>query len=151
MARWLKASTGVTVAIGPLVALADAAVYSTALVAGDIRIKKTDGSWAAATNAPTHEESGYYEIALTSTETNTMGELRVAVVKTGVLSYCDVFDVVHANVYDSLIAGTTYLESNPGKFSISGTALSLKNRAGTEDSTRTIGSTEGADPITSLS
>jgi hypothetical protein len=42
-----------------------------------------------------------------------------------------------------------YLETNPGKFSISGSDLSLKNRAGTQDSTRTITSAT-ADPITGL-
>jgi hypothetical protein len=149
--RGLKVSTGITVPIGPLASTTDATAYTSALAAGDVRLKKNDGSWAAATNAPSHEENGYYEITLTTTETNTLGELTLAVAKTGVLPYSNVFNVMDANTYAALVACTDYLDTNPGRFSISSTTLSLKNRSGTETATRTITSSASAEPITGLS
>jgi hypothetical protein len=58
--------------------------------------------------------------------------------------------VMQANVYASLIAGTDFLDTNPGRFSIATTTLSLKNRSGTETATRTITSSASAEPITGL-
>jgi acetyl/propionyl-CoA carboxylase alpha subunit len=89
---------------------------------------------------------------LDATDTDTCGNLVVYChMDANALPVRHEFVVLQANVYDSLIGGTTYLETNPGKFSISSTTLSLKNRAGTEDTTRTITATAGADPITGLS
>lgn len=71
----------------------------------DIRLKKNGDAWAQknASQTLTHEEFGYYEIALDATDTNTLGRLRVAVSESGALPVWQDFVVVPANVHDSLV------------------------------------------------
>lgn len=64
------------------------------------------------TNSATHEENGWYEVALNSTDTNTLGELIVAVNETGALPVWREFQVVPANIYDSLVAGSDTLTTD---------------------------------------
>lgn len=106
MARWLKQSTSVDVPIGPFLDSTDGVTAETALTLTqpDIRLKKNGGAWAQKNAAQTlsHEENGYYEVTLDTTDTNTLGLLRLAVAESGALPIWEDFLVVPANVWDSL-------------------------------------------------
>jgi len=59
---------------------------------------------------------------LSTTDTGTLGPLRVAFEATGVLPCWEDFLVVPANVYDAMVAGTDYLKSDAVEISSSSTA-----------------------------
>lgn len=118
MARKLKQSTQVSILIGPLLddtdfktdetVAHDAAGIDVDLYKGisksDVSLSDSegDGYWA-------HVANGYHQLTLSTTHTNTVGPLRVTFVATGVLPAWEDFEVVPANVYDSLVAGTDEL------------------------------------------
>lgn len=111
---FLKQSTAADIALGPFVDSTDGVTAETALTIAqaDVRVKKGGGAWAQKNDATsaTHEENGWYEVALNSTDTNTLGPLMVAVSEAGALPVFREFMVVPANVYDSLVAGTDTLD-----------------------------------------
>lgn len=111
---YLKQSTSVDVAIGPFLDETDGKTAETALTITqpDIRLKKNGGAWAQKNAAQTlsHEEAGWYEVTLDSTDTNTLGHLIVAVHESGALPVWKEFTVLPANVYDSLVSGSDYLQ-----------------------------------------
>lgn len=108
MATWLKQSTAVEIAIGPFLNSSDGNTVESALTITqpDIRLKKNGGAWAqkSAAQTLTHEENGWYEISLSTTDTDTLGILIVAVHESGALPVWREFNVVPANVYDSLFS-----------------------------------------------
>ncbi len=112
----LKQSTAVTIKLGPLVDDADGKTAETALTISqaDIRLSKNGGDFAQSNNAAgaTHDENGYYDIPLDTTDTNTLGRLLVAVSESGALPVWKEFIVLPANVYDSLVGGTDKLDVN---------------------------------------
>lgn len=111
---FLKQSTAADIALGPFVDATDGVTPETALTIAqaDVRLKKGGGAWAQKNDATstTHEENGWYEVALNSTDTNTLGPLMVAVSEAGALPVFRELMVVPANVYDSLVAGTDTLD-----------------------------------------
>lgn len=111
---FLKQSTAVEIPLGPFVDSTDGVTAETALTIAqaDVRVKKGGGAWAQKNDATsaTHEENGWYEVALNSTDTNTLGPLMVAVSEAGALPVFRELMVVPANVYDSLVAGTDTLD-----------------------------------------
>lgn len=108
MSCWLKQSTAVDIAFGPFLDSADGNTVEGALTITqpDIRLKKNGGAWAQknAAQTLTHEENGWYEIALNATDTDTLGILIVAVHESGALPVWREFLVVPANVYDSFFS-----------------------------------------------
>lgn len=155
---FLKQSTAATVRVGPFVDATNGVTPETGITLGAADqaeiLKQGSGATvdiSAATWAAITGVGGWYDLSLTTSHTDTCGALYIIVqdesVCLPVFMHCT---VLQANVYDSLIGGTTYLETNPGEFSITSTTLSLKNRAGTQDSTRTITPGAGADPIVGL-
>lgn len=116
MPFWLKQSTAVTIKMGPFVSSTDGVTPQTALTIAqaDIRLTKNGGAFAQTHNAAggTHDENGYYGIPLDTTDANTLGTLRVAIFKTGALPVWQDFEIVAANVYDSLIGGGAELAVN---------------------------------------
>jgi hypothetical protein len=111
---FLRQSTAQDVSIGPFLDETDGKTAETGLTITqpDIRIKKNGGAWAQKNAAQTlsHEENGWYEIALDATDTNTLGQLLVAVHEAGALPCWREFMVLPAAVYDSLVAGTDNLQ-----------------------------------------
>lgn len=157
MPCWLKQSTAVDIALGPFLDETDGKTAETALsiAQADVRLKKNAGNWAQKNQASsaTHEENGWYEVSLDTTDTNTLGILVVNVSKTGALPVWREFMVVPANQYESLINGTEFLETTDLKqdFSISGTTLTAKKTDGTTTQfTRTITTNAAAEPIVGL-
>lgn len=103
---FLKQSTAATVKIGPFVDTTDAVTAETGLTIAqaDIRLSKNGGAFAQTNNATgaTHDENGYYGVPLDTTDTGTLGTLRVAVTESGALPVWQDFMVVPANVWDSM-------------------------------------------------
>jgi len=112
MTQWLKQSTAVTLKFGPFVDTDGAATTGLTISQADIRLSKNGGNIAQSNNATgaTHDELGYYDIPLDTTDTNTLGTLLVAVHESGALPVWQHFMVVPANEYDSLVLGTDALD-----------------------------------------
>jgi uncharacterized protein YjbJ (UPF0337 family) len=105
MAYWLKQSTAATIALGPFVDSTDGVTAETALTISqaDIRLSKNGGAFAQTNNATgaTHMEAGYYSVPLDTTDTNTLGRLKLCVSESGALPTWIDLHVVPANVWDS--------------------------------------------------
>lgn len=123
--RFIKQSTSVDLPIGPFVDSTDGFTAKTALTLTqpDIRLKKNGAAWAqkAAAQTLSHEENGWYEVTLDATDTDTLGQLMLAVNETGALPVFCEFTVLAANVYDSLIGGGDVLDVSTIQFN--GTAV----------------------------
>lgn len=157
MTAFLKQSTAVDIALGPFVDDTDGKTAETGLTLSqaDIRLKKNAGAWAQKnqSSSASHEENGWYEASLDTTDTNTLGILKVAVHETGALPVFATFMVVPANVYESLVSGTEFLSTTglQADFSISGTTLTVKKTDGsTTQYTKTISTSGSAEPIIGL-
>jgi len=119
MSKELRQSTAVTVKYGPFVDNGDGFTPETGLTIqkADVRLSKNGGNMAAAhadqgesdAGAP-HDEIGYYDVSLDTTDTDTLGRLKIMTSKTGALSHWDEYTVLPANVFDSLIAGSASLK-----------------------------------------
>jgi len=112
MAQWLKQSTAVTVKMGPFLDEGNGKDAETGLTISqaDIRLTKNGGDAAQTNNATgaTHDEGGWYDVPLDTTDTGTLGRLTVFIHKSGALPVWQDFMVVLANVLDSLL-GADYL------------------------------------------
>lgn len=106
--RFLKQSTSVDLPIGPFLDATDGVTAETALTLTqpDIRLKKNGGDWAQknASQTLSHEENGYYEVTLDTTDTNTLGHMRLAVNESGAAPVWEDFEVVPAAVWDALFS-----------------------------------------------
>lgn len=139
----LKQSTAATPGIGPFVDTAGAAATGLTLTQSDIQISKggstTYGSKNDSTSA-THRSGGVYTVPLDATDTGTLGTLTICVNKTGALPLRDVWTVVPANVFDSLVS-TDKLQVDAVELnSVAASAANLEKSAsvivrGTSDNT----------------
>lgn len=151
MSLWLKQSTAVTIKFGPFVDATDGVTAETGLTISqaDIRLSKNGGNIAQSNNAAgaTHDELGYYDVPLDTTDTNTLGTLRVAVSESGALPVWQDFLVVAANVYDSIIGGGDLLQVDSTQ--LLGTAYATPTVAGVQevDLTHVAGSTTDVSTI----
>lgn len=155
MPVWLRQSTAVDVALGPFLDSTDGVTAETALTISqaDVRLKKNNGAWAQVSDATsaTHEENGWYEKELDTTDTNTVGRLLIAVHESGALPVWHEFWVLEEAIYDGLFAasatgvfgdtaGTTTLLSRLGTPSdLGGGATVAANLADIEAQTDDIG------------
>lgn len=105
---WLKQSTAVTIKMGPFLDSTDGNTTEEALAIAqaDIRLSKNGGAFAQTNNAAgaTHDENGWYGVPLDTTDTNTLGRLKVAIHEAGALAVWAEFMVVSANTWDSFFA-----------------------------------------------
>lgn len=106
MTSFLRQSTAETITMGVFVDDTDGKTAETALTIAqaDIRLSKNGGAFAQTNNVAgaTHMEFGNYSVPLNTTDTNTLGRLRVSVLETGALPVWRDFMVVSAQVWDSL-------------------------------------------------
>ena len=111
MAQWIKQSTAATIKLGPFLDDTDGKTPETGLTISqaDIRLSKNGGAFAQSNNTAgaTHNENGYYDVPLNTTDTNTLGTFRVAVSKSGALPVWQDYMVVPANVWDSMFGAST--------------------------------------------
>lgn len=122
MTTWLKQSTAATVKVGPFIDTDGAAVTNLTIQKADVRLSKNGGNMAAASAdqgtsdaGATHDELGVYDISLDTTDTGTLGLLRIDIKKSGALHCWSEYLVVTANVYDSFCS-TDKLEVDVGQF-----------------------------------
>lgn len=112
----LKQSTAATVKAGPFLDDTDGVTeeVSLTIAQADIRISKNGGAFAQTNNATgaTHDENGYYGVPLDTTDTNTLGRLRVAIHATGALPVWHEMMVLPANAFDALVGGTDTLQTH---------------------------------------
>ena len=106
MTTLLKQSTAADVVIGPFVDDADGKTAETDLTIsqGDCQLTKNGGAVAQKNDATaaSHLGGGYYKVPLNTTDTNTLGRLRLYVNESGALPVWMDFMVMPANVWDSL-------------------------------------------------
>ncbi len=89
-------STATTIKMGPFVSSDDGVTPVTDLTIGttDVRLSKNDGDFVdSAITSAVHDENGYYDIALAGADTNTLGNLIVAINMTGTLLVWRMFEV----------------------------------------------------------
>jgi len=105
---YLKQSTAVNIKIGPFLDDTDGKTAETglSLTQADVRLSKNGGANAQknSATAPTHNELGYYTVALSATDTNTLGSLKVMVSKEGALPVWAEYSVLHAKAYDAMFS-----------------------------------------------
>ena len=109
----LKQSTATTLLIGPFVDATDGVTAEDALTISqaDVRLSSNGGNMAQKHEATgcTHDELGYYTCPLDTTDTATLGVLKVMVSESGALPVWQEYMVVPAAVYDSIVAGSDKL------------------------------------------
>ncbi len=141
MALLLKKSTAVVVSFGPFVSPVDGVTLQTGLVSAidhastGIMLSKNGGALAvrhASVTASTYDAYGNYLVTLDTTDTGTLGTLRMqfAAAASCAPVWQD-FMVVPAMIYDSLVAGTDALDASV--IQILGTAVSTPATAGILD------------------
>jgi hypothetical protein len=116
MIGYLRQSTAATIDIGPIVDSVDATPETAQTIAqADVQLRKTGTSTYGSKNESTsctHRNYGIYTCPVDATDTNTLGILTVAVFKTGTMVWKDSYTILPANIYDSLILGTDYLQAD---------------------------------------
>lgn len=106
----LRQSTAVDLAIGPFLDSADGNTVegSLTITQPDVRLSKNGAAWAQKSAAQTlsHQENGYYQVNLSTTDTNTVGILSLHVHESGALPVFMAFHVVEEAIYDALFAAS---------------------------------------------
>lgn len=114
MAQLLKQSTTINLKLGQFVDKTDGVTPETAL-SFTVKLSKNGGTLAARNSATAiaHDADGYYTVELNTTDTNTLGRLRATVTdSSNALGVWQDFMVLPANVYDSLVGGSDYLQTH---------------------------------------
>lgn len=116
MAQALRQSTAYTFQFGPFLNSIDGNTPENSLTIGaeDVFLSKNGAAYAVKSDTTdltgTSDTRGYYDCVLDTTDTGTLGKLDVFCHFSGALYVEKHFMVIPANVYDSLIAGSDYLE-----------------------------------------
>jgi len=109
--RVLKQSTAVTVLLGPFLDKTDGVTEEAGLAGAGTEISKAGAAFGAGPVLGTLDSDGWYPIALTTTHTNTLGDLTVKVHDAAThLPVWMHFTVLPANVYDALVSGSDALQ-----------------------------------------
>lgn len=155
----LKQSTAYTFRLGPFVAATDGNTQENALTiaAADVLLSKAGGALTAKNDATALTGTGanaHYTCVLNTTDTNTLGMLRVwCHISASALPVYKDFTVVPANVYESLVAGVEWLEVTAlaNRVAVSGSTVTIyKQDDTTSQFTNTGTFTTGADVLTQL-
>lgn len=129
--KLMRQSTAVTVKVGPFLATSDGASASTGLTIAqaDVILFLNNGAGAqkhSATSA-THDTQGVYGVPLDTTDTGTLGPLKMVINKSSAFPVWDEWTVVPSNVYDSFVAGSGTLNANV--FQVGGVTQNAANLA----------------------
>lgn len=137
----LKQSTSVVIEFGPFIDKTDGVTLETGLVSAldhastGILLSKNGGALTirhATVTATTYDAHGCYRVTLDTTDTNTLGRLRVIYTDAATcLPVWDDFAILAANVYDSLVGGGDVLDVSVTQ--LLGTAWLTPAVAGTPD------------------
>lgn len=136
--NYFRQSTSASFRFGPFVSDSDGytPVTDLSISASDVRISKNGGDFAAKNNSTSgvYDEKGYYQIIFDTTDTNTAGSMRVSIDMTDALPVWEDFTVLHSDVYDSLIVGTSTLDT----VMTSATSAGVADILGTSADTKTL-------------
>ena len=113
---FLKQSTAYTFRMGPFLDDTDGKTAETGLTIEDshIRVSKAGANFIdknETTNAA-HDEAGFYVVILNTTDTNTVGELQIAIHISGALPVFKTFQVVEEDIYAAFFAGSATLAAS---------------------------------------
>ena len=113
---FLKQSTAYTFRMGPFLDDTDGKTAETGLTIEDshIRVSKAGANFIdknETTNAA-HDEAGFYVVILNTTDTNTVGELQIAIHISGALPVFKTFQVVEEDIYAAIFAGSATLAAS---------------------------------------
>jgi hypothetical protein len=129
--KFLRQSTAVTPKVGPFLSTTDGATASTALTIAQadciLFLNQGAGAQKNSATSATHDTQGVYGVPFNTTDTGTLGHLKIAINKSGAFPVWDEWVVVPANVYDSLVLGTGVLNTNV--FAIGGVTQNATNFA----------------------
>lgn len=143
--KLLKQSTSVTPKLGPALDATDGVTHETALTISqsDVILFKNHGAGAQKndTNAATHDTAGHYGVPLNTTDTATLGPLRVYINESGALPFWEDYMVVTANVYDSLVGGSDLLQVDVDQIDGSASAATLQSLAALSMASGTVDNT----------
>ena len=113
---FLKQSTAYTFRMGPFLDDTDGKTAETGLTIEDshIRVSKAGANFIdknETTNAA-HDEAGFYVVILDTTDTNTVGELQIAIHMSGALPVFKTFQVVETDIYAAIFADAATLAAS---------------------------------------
>lgn len=118
--KFLRQSTAAAISFGPAELPADGITLVTTLVSAidhattGIKLSKNGGPMTIrhqAVTASTYDSYGQYIVTLDTTDTNTLGRLRMLFAgNAGVFPMKDDFMVLPANVFDSLVSASAFLK-----------------------------------------
>ena len=148
--------TAIIMVVGPCIddtdfkSLEESIAYNAAGMDISLIVEKTDGTstvtaitlTTGGTSDWTHKDGGYYEVEITAAQNTEEGIAYLRGVCTGVLPFESVarYDIVKANIYDSLVKGTDKLQVDVTQ--LLGTAWLTPGVAGTPDvNAKLIGAT----------
>jgi len=110
----LKQSTAATVLVGPFVDKDDGITEEAGLASTATELSKAGGAYATGPTLGTLDSDGWYPVALTTSHTDTLGELLLKVHDSAThLPVWRSCTVLAAQVFDSLQAGTDLLQVDP--------------------------------------
>jgi hypothetical protein len=119
---FLRQSTAKTVSFGPFVNKTDGTTFLAGLVSSldngttGIKLSKNGAALTirhASVTASTYDTFGNYRVTIDTTDTNTLGTMKMQYGDTAVcLTVWDDFTILPSNVYDSLILGGGYLKTD---------------------------------------
>ena len=128
----LRQSTAATLLLGPFLDETDGKTAETALTIAqaDVRLSKNGGNMAQKSEATscTHDELGYYGCPVNTTDTNTLGRLKVMVHESGALPVWETYMVVTQQYWDSKYS-IDRLQVDVREFGDSGLALTTQMKA----------------------
>jgi hypothetical protein len=114
--RYWMADTSMNLKIGPFVSSSDGYTPMTGLTISqsDIRLSKNGGDFAQSsdTGGASHDENGWYDLTLSTSDTNSEGNLVVAIDKAGALPVWVDIMIVPITVFNSLVGGSDYLQTD---------------------------------------
>lgn len=106
---FLKQNTAITLSIGPFLDETDGDTAETGLTIAqaDVRLSKNHSTFTQKneSSSAVHDENGFYRVSLNSTDTNTVGKLRVYVNLSGAGAVWEDFIVLPESIYEWFIAG----------------------------------------------
>lgn len=114
MSQLLKQSTATIIRVGPFLDSSDGYTVEAALSVpqGSIQVAPSGVAFRATTNTAgaTYDTLGFYSLTLDSTDLSTLGALIIAVSTAGALPVWERYMVLPANVFDSIVSGSDYLD-----------------------------------------
>lgn len=111
--KFLRQSTAATIKAGPFLDATDGATAETGLSL-TAKVSKNGASMAARSDATaiTHDADGYYAVALNTTDTNTVGRLRLSMTASGALPVWEDFTVLSGAMFDALFGAAPWLPAS---------------------------------------